>query len=272
MTEDYAVVVGIDEPRANARVIQWAAEHAKGAGRPLQVCHVVEEDDRRDGRAQQLVDETVAEVRRDFPDLTVSGTVRHGPPARTLVEMSAAASMVVLGCRGSGGFTGLMVGSVAAQVAAHASCPVAVVRGTATRTPDVVVGVDGSPGAETALRLAVAEARRTGGTLVVVHAYRLPPLPAAYAPNPGVDLDAHREAAQALLDRAVAAAEKLAPELKVSGRVWPGSAAVTLLDTSVGASAVVVGSRGVGGLPGLLLGSVGQQLVAHADCPVLIAR
>lgn len=272
MADDNAVIVGIDEPRANVRVVRWAAEHAKGAGRALQVCHVVEEDDRRDGTARQLIDETVADVRRQFPGLTVSGTVRHGSPARTLVEMSAGAGMVVLGCRGSGGFTGLMVGSVAAQVAAHGRCPVAIVRGTATRTPDVVVGVDGSPGAESALRLAVTEARRTGGTLIVAHAYRLPPLPAAYAPNPGVDLDAHREAAQALLDRAVAAAEELAPDLKVVGRTWPGSAAVTLLDTSVGAAALVVGSRGLGGLPGLLLGSVSQQLVAHADCPVVIAR
>jgi nucleotide-binding universal stress UspA family protein len=69
------------------------------------------------------------------PGVEVLCQVVHGPPARVLVEASAAADLVVVGARGQGGFRGLMLGSVSNQVVEHADCPVTVVR-AGTGTPD----------------------------------------------------------------------------------------------------------------------------------------
>ncbi len=68
------------------------------------------------------------------------------------------------------------------------------VDGTAT---DVVVGIDGSAESARALELGLAEARRTGGTLIALHAYRYPPVAAAYAPDPGYGDAGHSRARRA---------------------------------------------------------------------------
>ena len=83
----------------------------------------------------------------------------------------------MLGDRGLGGFTGLLLGSVAVALSARAACPVVVVRGIETdpvvpRPEPVVVGVDGSPGSTAALVFAVEAAVLRGVPLVAVHAWR----------------------------------------------------------------------------------------------------
>ncbi|HEU4449034.1 MAG TPA: universal stress protein [Gaiellaceae bacterium] len=148
----------------------------------------------------------------------------------------------------------------------------------------IVAGVDGSPGAAAALRWALDEARLRGATLHVVHAWRLPLYAAApEAAFAGVTpaserLDAEVEAvlaeqASGVVDDAVASLEResggdLGVELRVEA--VRGPAAGVLLERAAGADALVVGSRGHGGFAGLLLGSVSQQCVQHAPCPVVV--
>ncbi len=282
------VVVAIDGQEPDRFVLRWAAEEAADRGVALSVCHLWEwssvdrapqpllEMSAGDVRSapERVVDDAVGAVRAEFPDLPVSRTLGYGRPAPALLALSDRAGMIVVGTRGTGGFAGLQLGSVSAQVAAHARCPVAVVRKPASGTAaDVVVGVDGSAQSDHALRLGLAEARRFGGTLVAVHGYRLPPLPAAYAPNPGVDEKAHRASAESVLDQALADVEAATPEMKIERRIAAGPPARALLEASAaGAAALVVGSRGLGGFAGLVLGSVSQQVVRHAPCPVIVAH
>jgi nucleotide-binding universal stress UspA family protein len=117
--------------------------------------------------------------------------------------------------------------------------------------------------------LAAAEARRFGGRLIVIHAYRLP-APAEYGPNAGVDEPHHRAAAEALLAQTL---DQLGPDhgaLKIETRAVHAGATPTLLDAAAAAAAVVVGARGSGGFGRLRIGSVSQHLLRHAPCPVLI--
>jgi hypothetical protein len=112
-------------------------------------------------------------IRADHQGLTVRATLVAGGGANTLVELSRIAGLVVVGSRGAGGFTGLLLGSVGAQVAAHAHAPVIVVStsGGDTRQGEriavplpgrVVVGIDNSPQSAEALRFALdrPQARR----------------------------------------------------------------------------------------------------------------
>jgi nucleotide-binding universal stress UspA family protein len=91
------------------------------------------------------VDTAVARARSTAPDIQVTGATITGDPVPVLIEQSWTAGLVAVGDRGLGGFTGLLVGSVAVQLAAHAARPVLVARGRATPPWDVLVGVDGSP-------------------------------------------------------------------------------------------------------------------------------
>lgn len=129
----------------------------------------------------------------------------------------------------------------------------------------IVVGVEGSPDSMQALRWAAVEARLRGAVLRVVHAY-----PTAGSPQVVEQLDGR---ARDLLDLAVAEAEQTAPEITVvAERVRNQSAAQALVAAAAGADLLVVGSRGLGGFTGLLVGSVSSQCVHHALCPVTIVR
>jgi nucleotide-binding universal stress UspA family protein len=135
----------------------------------------------------------------------------------------------------------------------------------------VVAGVDGSSHSDVTLRLAAGEARRFGGRLIVVHAYRLP-VPAEYGPNAGVDEPRHRVAAEELVEQALGHLGPDRDEVKIETRAVHGSAAAALLDAAATAAVLVVGARGLGGFERLRIGSVSQEVLRHASCPVVIAR
>jgi len=144
----------------------------------------------------------------------------------------------------------------------------------------IVVGVDGSPQSLAALRFALSEARVRGDRLVALHAWVLPLVEAPgpfllEAPGPArPPLEQLREELAGAAERRLAAAlDAVAGEadgVAVERRVVEGPAAAVLVEASEGADLLVVGSRGHGGLRGALLGSVSQQCVHHARCPVAI--
>ncbi len=285
MRYEDAVVVGIAELEIDRRVALWAAREALARRVPLWICHVWEwsstdravlplPDDPPAGprpAGERIVAETAAAVRAEMPGLEVHGALGYGHPARMLLDVSDEAGLIVVGARDGGGFPALLIGSVSAQVAAHAQCPVAVVRPTSAAATDVVVGIDGSVQSDRAIEIGLAEARRTGGTLIAVHSYRFPPLAAAYAPNPGIDVDAHRIAAEQVLDRALGDLDTRT-DVKIERRLVHGPPARVLLEAAAGAAVLVVGARGLGGFSGLVLGSVSQQVVRHAPGPVIVAH
>jgi nucleotide-binding universal stress UspA family protein len=145
----------------------------------------------------------------------------------------------------------------------------------------VVVGVDGSEGAEAALHWAVAEARLRKCRLLAVHAWTpgyvgVPAGGYGYlggpleSPGPSVD-DMHRWAEE-LLESKTAEISAEAKDVEIERRVVEGSAAQALVDAAGEHDLLVVGSRGHGGFAGLLLGSVSQQCAHHARCPVVVVH
>jgi nucleotide-binding universal stress UspA family protein len=150
----------------------------------------------------------------------------------------------------------------------------------------IVVGVDGSPGSDAALRWALDEARLRGSKLRVVHAYDLPQVLASEAgvgaggiaaPAPITQDDAERlrssaeEQARGVVESAVQrVGGEAADRPEIESAIFPGPATQTLIEAGKSAELLVLGSRGRGGFLGLLLGSVTQQVAHHPPCPVVI--
>ncbi|MEW2620476.1 universal stress protein [Streptomyces sp. NPDC048106] len=138
----------------------------------------------------------------------------------------------------------------------------------------IVVGVDGSEGSKQALSWAVRQADLTGGWVEAVIAWDVPQFHGAlgWLPPSSSDEAALAGRAQSELTAAVEEAAAAHPTVQVSTVVRYGSPASVLLEASRDAALLVVGSRGLGGFRGLLLGSVAQHCVQHAACPVLVLR
>ena len=136
----------------------------------------------------------------------------------------------------------------------------------------IVVGVDGSDGSRVALRFALAEARLRGAAVRAVAAWHIPALvyEGGFATPDTRLLDEVAAETGEKLARAVEEAAEDASSVVVEAVVREGQPATVLLDEADDADLLVVGSRGLGGFRGLLLGSVGQQCAHHAPCPVVI--
>jgi nucleotide-binding universal stress UspA family protein len=135
----------------------------------------------------------------------------------------------------------------------------------------IVVGADGSEGAVQALRFAIEEARIRGAELRAVTAWHVPPAVygSGWAPAT-TDLDEFRKLAESALRESVEEAGAAEAGVEVAPVVREGNPVDVLLAESEGADLLVLGTRGMGGFKGLLLGSVSQQCAHHATCPVVI--
>jgi nucleotide-binding universal stress UspA family protein len=145
MTQWKQVVVGVDGSEDSRRALQWASEEASEHGAELVVVSsrtqplllptlqhsgVTSETDptRVAENTKAMLEKTLSEVLGDSPSVSVKSSVVEGSPAKILIDLSGSADLLVVGSRGVGGFTGLLLGSVSQHVAAHAQCTVAVVR------------------------------------------------------------------------------------------------------------------------------------------------
>ncbi|PTA44247.1 universal stress protein [Micromonospora sp. RP3T] len=284
---DDEIVVGYDGSTDASVALNWALDEAGRSGRPVRLAYVFEwltvagwigpgvapgiwPDENARRQIEELVRKAAADAAAERPGITVHGEVFDGPPALVLQERSTGAGMLVLGSRGHGGFGGLLAGSTAVSVSAHAHCPVVVVRdGQAATSGPVVVGSDGSPSALRALGFAVERAAQRDVPLRVLRVWEPPG--DRWAP-PDFDPEDVAAGERTAAEAELAPWRETFPNVPVEISTVPGSAASLLVEASRAAQLVVVGSRGRGGLRGMLLGSVSQQLIQHAHCPVAVVR
>lgn len=265
---DGRVVVGVDGSSQSLAAVDWAVAEVRARPRRLHLLYAcgwslvdlsfggnglrlqppTTTPEWVDLLAEKILAEAAGRVDINVP---VTTEVSTDLPGRALLTASQTAGLVVLGSKGVGGFAGLLVGSVASQVTSHGRCPVVVVRDAAVPDGPVVVGVDGSPTSQRALEFAHAFAAAHHRDLCVLHA----------RPSTGPTGPTGPDA----LPTGTA-------EVRVERRLVTGRAAPALIEASAGASLTVVGSRGHGGFTGLLLGSVGHQVLHHAAGPVAVVH
>jgi nucleotide-binding universal stress UspA family protein len=286
------IVAAVDGSTSSLHAALWAADEAARLHAPLRLVHAVNftafayiggagppqsffDDLESDGREQLVQAETA--IHQVHPDLAVDVDLQTADPVPALIGESDNARLIVLGSRGLGGFTGILVGSTAVALVAHAHCPVVVVRGsTFDAAPPshgaVVVGVDGSPASEPALAMALEEASFRGVDLIAVHAWIefTSDRAYAYARQFMMDWDAIENREREVLAERLAGWQEKYPDVTVRSVVTRDPATRGLLDHSADAQLLVVGSRGRGGFAGMMLGSTSQALVYHATCPLMV--
>ncbi len=135
--------------------------------------------------------------------------------------------------------------------------------------PVIVVGIDGSDLSVDALRWAVGQARLTGAEVNAVLAWDIP---VGYYPMLAFEDADFQADGQEIVDRAVAQVLPGAGDVPISTRVIRLQPRAALVEAARGAALLVVGSHGIGTLPGLHLGSIASYCVHHAPCPVLVYR
>jgi nucleotide-binding universal stress UspA family protein len=267
------VLVGYDGSPGSEQALSWAVREARSRGLPLTVCHawspgfhVLPGDAAVFDLARQCGERVMADglqhARRVMAPDDVHPQLIEGPAAAMLCERSDGAGMVVVGSQGRSGVAGLLLGSVSSQVAAYGHGRVVVVRGhwrpAAGYAPGpIVVGVDGSAVAQAAGDFAFEEAALRDAPLLAV---------CALADAPG-GLGGARERAEDF-EQTVGLWEKEHPEVTVSQRISVGGARDALLAAAHGAQMLVIGSRGRGGVRGMMLGSISRAVLDHAPCPV----
>jgi nucleotide-binding universal stress UspA family protein len=275
------ILVGVDGSSESLVAARWAAGEAERRHLSLLMILATSEPvkDHSDyvfppavleaGRRvnQKRLDSAVATIRAEFPALTVRTSLEPADPRNALVSASRDVQLTVVGTRGRGRLSEVLVGSVALYVAAHAASPVAVVPPSAdvtktAPTGPVLVGVDGHPDSSAAVGYAFDEAAVRETELLAVLVFD--------------DLDDDEE--QAVLAEELAGWCEKYPDVPVRRFVLRGRPAERLLGYAKDRPAVhrpkliVVGSRGRGSLSGLVLGSTSQRLITHAHVPVIVVR
>ena len=289
MSRGKRIVVGLDGSDESRSALRWAVAEAAIWDAELDVVHAWDfpfvivpppmnltypaDIEALERSAGALLDAEVEAVRvhtgpspRQVEKIIVRDTA-----TRALLETAKGADLLVVGSRGHGGFTGLLLGSVSNQCVHHAPCPVTVVResvDSSTHTR-IVVGVDGSACGHEALTWAIAEAAARQQPLVALAAWSWLDQPGKFDPDYGEkDVTAMAEAA---VDRALGEVRG-GSDVDIEIRPVNDLPARALIEASSEASLLVVGSRGLGGFRGLLLGSVSNNAVHHAHCPVVVVR
>lgn len=277
------VVVGVDGSPPSQAAVEWAADDAVRRGCALRIVHVCEPwtydiplqtpPGFRDSMAeycQSVLDGAVDLARAHAPQVRVDTALERGRVVDVLRREAEGAEQVVVGGRGLGGFTGLLLGSVSLALAGHVATPVVIVKKTRRSVADkVVVGFDGSAYAAAALDHAFEEAVRRKARLQAIHAWQAPilgPYAAAYTSLfDDISATERRQAAETL-----ASWQRRYPGVEVEETVVYGHPVAVICEASDSADLVVVGSRGLGGLGAAVLGSVSHGVVHHARCPVAV--
>jgi nucleotide-binding universal stress UspA family protein len=285
-TSQRTFVVGVDASDDADEALQWA-RGAAGTGDRIVVVHawdiptligidsatMVPAYDLGDIAAQGL-----AELVERQGDARIVPVTRQGHAGRAIVDEAeeSDADVVVVGHRGSGRAS-VVLGSTANHVIHHTKRPVVVVRGEHNAAPElVVVGADDNDlddGENESVR-ALRWAQQLDGAreIHVVHSWFVPSMIAGRFSNPGADFDKMDSAAIAVAERVIAAAGPAPEGVTVTARPVNGTPEFALIEASLAADLVVVGSRGRGGFAHLLLGSTSLDLASHSHSPVAIIR
>jgi nucleotide-binding universal stress UspA family protein len=293
------IVVGVSGRPSTLVAIDWAVEYARAhEGLGIELVHVVEDswgfipmDVRREviAQAEKQLTDHIERTRASAPELTVNGIVLEGPSIARLVEQADDAELLAVGTHPLRRFGNQVFSTGAAQIAARAHCSVAVIPDLAVprgRKPSaepravrpqepyrdaVVVGVDGSPTSELAVKFAAAEAARRGLSLVAVYSWRAP------APMVAADMESgwlHEPtpADGRVLAEAVQGLDEMYPGLEISLEMTGSAPIDALRDAASGAHLLVVGTHGRHGISKFWLGSVSHQMLLAMPCPVVVVR
>lgn len=277
------LTVGVDGSDASLRALDWAVAEADRHHLPLHIVHAAlwERYTRaapsfgtgRPGRwvlAENIVGSARERVARLGPDVLVTAEVLLDDPVGALLRAAPESSALVVGNRGRGELSDMLLGSVGLGVAGRAPSPVVVVRGAEPNVRGefgrVSLGVGERGESAAAVRWAFRAAKARGAELNALHAWRRTDT------QKDDEEAAGQEAARAggVADAALDEVRADFPEVTVRSGTAEARARSVLLEAAGSSDLLVVGAHHRGGGPGLQLGSVNHALLHHAPCPVAV--
>ncbi|WP_040167610.1 universal stress protein [Microbacterium gorillae] len=274
------IVIGMLDSDAGRRALAWGAARAISHKHPLHLLTIVGGATGAVGEGpviEALTEAAETYLAREAADLTeigltVTTEVRRGDPVRELTAASKNASVVVLGSDYRPG-TGRHRGMHGVRVAAGSSCPVVVIpEAPEAERAGVIVGVDGSPTSEAAVRFAAEEAARLNEKLIAIGVWT----PLEFTTSPVIItseyLDSMQELTQESVSLAVAGLRQDHPGLDVEIRVESGYPSEVLLEAGRGATLTVVGTHGRGAIARFLLGSISHEVLTGLTSPTAVVR
>lgn len=287
------IVVGVAGDGQGDPALVWAARTAHRTGTSLVVVHASDPESvaaRMAGAEimavsavleaeEQMLRELRGRVATLAEGLGITARVdaARGSPVSALLEHQDEAAALVVGTGAKGAIEEFILGSTSLGVAAHARCPVVVINpGVDLDALDhgrIGVAVDGSADSRRAARAALALAEFTGATVTAVTTWYLEVVNGFVVTEPDSPEWAQLEAdRRATVEEVLAPLRERYPDVPVDVQVARGPVVMTLRDLAEEWDVLVVGSRGMGGLRGRLLGSVSQRMMRTARCPVLVVR
>jgi len=280
------VVVGVDGSPTSRPALRWAITEASTRRLPLQLVSAWNPSFDIDAlglatreveaHCRAVLDGAQAEVNAADPNILVTTTTYIGPAQTALIEASRGADTLVVGSRGLRPLPAFLIGATSLEVAAHAECPVVLVRETETPRPStggVVVGVDGTAQSADAVAYGFAYAAAHAVKLTVLHAYQV-----EYVAGVISDLAAEDTTARIAQEERVITAEALAgwgekyPDVRVATVTTRDHPVDALVDASRTGELLVIGGHRRGRIGGALLGAVGHGILHGAHCPVAVVR
>lgn len=284
------IIVAIDDAGSAEDAVDWAAAEAGAQGSPLRVVHalvpalvldaysagaMMEYADEARALGEELLHQAVVRATEVAPEIAVSIALVDGTVTWALRREARAARLLVVGNhRRHSGLLGLLAGSVPGELAAHAPCPVVVLRpvdAPVAGAARVVVGVSRGRSCSAAIGFAFRAARQRGIPLTLVHVggrdVTRASVEATVEPPRFIEALGDRAVAQT-----IARWQDEFPDVLVVPKLLAGEPASVLIAESAGAAMLVLGSRGRGYRLGRLLGSVRQAALANPGCPIAIVR
>lgn len=289
----HPVVVGVAGVGEDDLALEWAARFAARAGTELVVVHASDPESvaaRMAGAEIVAVtavldaeDDTLERLRQHVDTLatrhgiTTRVDVRRGSPVNALLDHQEDAALLVVGTGRKGALEEFILGSTSLGVAAHSRTPVAVVNPgvdlDSLTHGRVGVAVDGSADSARAARAAFAIADLTGSEVSALSTWYLEVVDGYVVTEPDSPEWAKLEQDRtAVVEEALADARAKHPGVRASVEVRRGPVVPTVKEAAAGWDLIIVGSRGLGGVQGRLLGSVSQRLMRSAPCPVIVTR
>ena len=283
------LLLSTDGSEFSEGAIREAIDIAKICSSKLFVVSVVETNPEFEALAPQIVEKFENETREHLESVKSRAskegvdceTIAHhsDEPFKSIVEDAAKkqVDMVVMGRRGRTGLKRLLMGSVTAKVIGHALCKVLVVpRAARVEFKNILVATDGSKHSDVAVSEAIGIAKRCGSKLTVI----------SVVPSESISpLDIVRSDMQHKLvaeedrltaERNINKVKELAEKegVQADTLIFAGRPYEVIVNTAKekNADLIVVGSHGRTGLSRLMMGSVTERVIGHADCAVLVVK
>lgn len=285
---DGSIVVGVDGSEGAGLALEWAVAHAGLTNRPVALVHGWDSipsvwldqagvdhaalQAEIKAAAAEVVAAAAARAAELDPEVEVLQVVRHEDARALLAGFSADAAVTVLGSRGRGPISALMLGSVSSAVARHGRGPVVVVRPGGPEPGEgtgVLVAIDGHDGTAPVVAAAFENASLRGLPLTVLHCT----FDARVAVGGQVTAelrDQAEEEAELVIAEATSGLSERYPDVQVTPRAVFGHVEEELLEAADGADLVVVGHRQRNPIVSALLGSISRSFLEQARGAVMV--